>query len=93
METKIYAVFDNKAEAYMAPFTTLNAALALRSFADNLSDPNSIFAKHPHDFCLYEIGTFDDHTGDIQNYIENKNLGLAAEYLPKSSDSQLELIK
>lgn len=81
MITRIYSVYDNKAEAYMAPFTTSNAGLALRTFADTVNNPDSIFAKHPDDFVLFELGTFDDVSGRVDPYTENKILGHAREYL------------
>jgi len=83
MKTKIYAVYDNKAEAFMQPFFSETAGLALRAYSENIKNPESVFNKHPNDFCLYEIGTWDEAEGTIENYAENKNLGMAIEYMPK----------
>ncbi len=91
MKSKIYAVYDNKAEAYNEPFTAKNPGLALRVFSDNVKNENTIWNKHPNDFCLYEIGEYDDATGDVTNYTENKNLGLAAEYL--NEDNELRAVQ
>ena len=94
MLSKIYAVYDNKAEAFMEPFFATNAGVALRRFADNVNHPDSIFHKHPNDFCLYEIGAFDDQPGDVANWTENKNLGLAIEFLNQPEHpGQMELVK
>lgn len=81
MESKIYAIYDNKADAFMQPYFAGTAGLALRIFADNVNNPDTMLNKHPNDFCLYEIGVFDDATGNIENYTENHNLGLAVQYL------------
>lgn len=83
MITKIYAIYDNKAEAFMQPFFAATPGLALRTFEDNANNPDSILSKHPNDFCLYEIGVFDDQTAEIINHSENINLGMATEYSPK----------
>ena len=89
--SRIYAIFDNKAKAYMAPFTTVNAETAIRTFREHANNPETVFARHPNDFCLFEIGTFDDQTGIVDNHIENHNLGLAVEFI--DIDQQMELVK
>lgn len=88
METKVYAIRDKKAESFMQPFFATNAALALRTFADHANNPDTIFAKHPFDFVLYEIGLFNDQTGAIENTADNINLGSAADYInqPETPD-------
>lgn len=80
--TKIFAVYDNKAEAFMQPFFAETVGLALRAFQQNTENPDSVLYKYPNDFVLYEIGTFDDITGSLNNYEQNKNLGMAIEYHP-----------
>lgn len=79
---KIFAVWDNKAEAFMQPFFSDTVGLALRAFQNNIENPESIMNKYPNDFCLYEIGTFDEASGIIENHEQNKNLGMAIEYHP-----------
>ena len=74
MKIKAYAVYDNKAEAFMQPFFSGNAGLAIRTFADNAKNPESIWNRHPNDFCLYEIGEYDENSGELINYDQNKNL-------------------
>ena len=93
MINKIYAIYDNKAKAFMQPFTTQNAELAIRTFKEHVNNPESIFHRHPNDFCLYEVGTFDDQTGLVDNHIENHNLGLAAEFIQDNNPTQMELVK
>lgn len=65
MKAKIYAVWDVKAKAYCTPSFELNRALALRTFNDIANDIQTKVHKHPHDFILFEIGEFDDNTGEI----------------------------
>ena len=40
----------------------------MRSFRDeiNRKDSNEDMARHPEDFELYELGSFDDSTGVLQ---------------------------
>ncbi len=87
MITKIFAIYDNKATAYMQPFFAGTPGLALRSFSDSANSQETIFNKHPTDFCLFEIGEFNDETAEINTYKETKNLGLAADYLLEGQDN------
>lgn len=87
--TKIFAIYDNKAEAYMQPFYATTVGLALRIFADNVGNPETIMHKNPNDFVIFEIGSFDDQTGELVNYETNKNLGMAIEYHP---DNKMEAV-
>jgi hypothetical protein len=89
MNTKIYAIFDNKAEAFMQPYFATTPGLALRAFSDGANNKETTIGKYPNDFVLYEIGQFDDQTGELENYTENKNLGIAIEY----TENELRAVK
>lgn len=60
MLTKIFAVWDSKAEAYMQPQYYLTSGLAERAFTASCRSQESAFNSNPQDFCLFELGTFDD---------------------------------
>jgi len=77
---KMFTVYDSKAEAYMQPFFAKSTGEALRSFSDTCQDKNHIFAKHPGDFTLFELGTWDEQTSDFVIYESKKSLGTAIEY-------------
>ena len=63
---KIFTVFDEKAESYMQPFYMQTTGAAIRAFEDTCNDPASAFNKHPADYTLFEVGTFDDHNAEIK---------------------------
>ena len=65
MKYEVYSVFDDKAAAFLTPFTAQNQAVALRLVSDCLSDPNHMFAMHPGDYTVYHLGYFDSATGDL----------------------------
>jgi len=77
---KMFTVYDSKAEAYMQPFFAKSTGEALRSFSDTCQDKNHIFAKHPEDFTLFELGTWDEQTSNFVIYESKKSLGTAIEY-------------
>lgn len=65
MITILYSIYDSKAGIYNKPFYLLNNAVAMRTAIDLLSDPNTDVGRHPEDFTLFKIGTYDDNTGQV----------------------------
>lgn len=65
MDHKIYCIFDVKAKAYMQPWFMPNDSMASRAFQDCVSDPQHTFGAHPEDYTLFNIGTFNQITGEI----------------------------
>ncbi len=65
MNFRIFVVFDSKARAYLPPFFMPEAGQAVRVFADMCKDSSHAFGKHPEDYTLFEIGTFDDREGRL----------------------------
>ena len=83
---KIFTVYDSKAELFMQPFFMPTTGQALRSFEDTCNDPSTLFAKHPADFTLFEIGSYEDITCAIHINDSKVNLGTALEYVQKQND-------
>lgn len=65
MVSKLFAVFDAKVGAYLPPFCAAAPGQAARMFGDAVRDGQSAFSKHPEDYTLFMLGTFDDGTGDF----------------------------
>lgn len=63
---RLYSFFDQKAEAYMQPWSAPTRGHALRSFEDAVHDSDSLFGRHAEDFYLFEVGVFDLATGQIE---------------------------
>ena len=57
-----FTIKDHKTGAYLQPFYSTNQSTAIRSILDLVADPQHNFAKHPSDYALYRLGTFDDST-------------------------------
>lgn len=60
---KVYAIRDEKAQAFLQPVCFGTNGLALRWFADLANDKQSIVGRHPSDYVFYEIGSWDDGAG------------------------------
>lgn len=65
MKTRLYTIYDRKALAYHQPYYAITDAVAVRTFADAVADPNAIFGRHPNDYVLYYAGDFDDSNGQL----------------------------
>lgn len=61
-------VLDLTAQQYGRPFFAVSDGSAIRGFSDEINheDAQSILYKHPDDFQLFKIGSFDDSTGKVE---------------------------
>lgn len=68
MNKIIVAVYDQASKAYGQPIFAPSKGIALRSFTDEVNnnyETNQMY-KHPHDFALYELGSYDDNEGSFK---------------------------
>lgn len=70
MKVLVFSVYDKKASAFLAPFTFPARGQAVRAFSDTVNDPKTPFWKHPEDFDLHELGTFNEASGEFVNQRE-----------------------
>ena len=63
---EVFAVRDAKAKAYLPPNFLPQAGQAIRSFSDAVLDTGSAFNKHPEDYSLFRIATFNDESGHFE---------------------------
>lgn len=66
----IVAVRDLAVETFARPFTVHHPRQAVRSFTDEVNNPESEIHKHTEDYELFSLGTFNDETGEIQSHVE-----------------------
>lgn len=57
-----FSIYDAKASAYLPPFILPRQEMATRVFADCCNSDDHQFAKHPADYTLFCLGTWDDET-------------------------------
>jgi hypothetical protein len=72
MQIRIFSIRDAKSGVYHNPFFFSNPNLAARECHAmvNHGGPESIIAKYPQDFDLYDCGEFDTETGRIVPQLE-----------------------
>ena len=78
---KLFCAYDSKAECYTVPFFMQTTGAAIRAFADQANDQNSIIGRHPGDFTLYELGSWSDHNAHLAELDPHINLGKAIEHV------------
>lgn len=81
---KLYSVFDVKATTFAAPFILQNDAIAIRSFAAAVKDPESMLSKYPEDYILYCIGTFDPDSSVIDSFAKPVHLAVASNFVQEA---------
>lgn len=89
MLTKLFAVYDIKVAAYLQLFPADTAPAAIRMITDVVNDPNTTLSKHPHDYHLHELGSWDSQTGKLTSLNAPHPLGCVAEFKMAPNDPQL----
>ena len=70
MKLIVFSIRDTAARGYLEPFYAQTPAVGFRRWAENVGHKDCMFHKHPDDYTLWEIGTFDQDTGQHDNYKE-----------------------
>lgn len=67
MQYIIIVVKDRVADTYGMPMCVPSVGQGIRSFTDEVNrvDATNLLNKHPGDFDLYQIGSYDDATAMI----------------------------
>lgn len=65
MIQSVFAVYDDKAAAFMSPFFMNSRGEATRAFGDAVQDTTHAFNKHSSDFTLYLIGEYNQALGQL----------------------------
>jgi hypothetical protein len=81
MLLQVFSVYDSKAEAYLPPFYIPAIGAAIRHFSDSANDPQTAFHKHPEDYGLFHLGSFDDNLCSFDLLPTPLHLGLAQDLL------------
>lgn len=76
----LYCVYDSKVGIFHAPMVMLNKGEALRSWEEVANDDTKAICRHPQDFTLFEVGTFEDTLPEINMYKAPESLGLASNF-------------
>jgi len=91
MIQKVFCVRDVKAMAMLQPFFSVASGSAQRAFGDAVLDGKSPIAMHPEDYILYEVGSFDDNSGELIALSPIKMLNSGSDFKPVVSVSDVRV--
>lgn len=80
MVSLAFSLFDVKAQMFNVPFFFPSAGQAFRACVDLAGDASTLVGRHPGDFVLYQVGSFDDSKGEFLPQIP-ANLGSVESFL------------
>lgn len=68
MKYFIISIRDRAADVFGYPSFHVSQNAAIRGFTDEVNRPvaDNMFYKHPDDFDMFSLGTFDDADGSFQ---------------------------
>ena len=93
MKLNAYTIYDVASGVYMRPFFSQADGQAVRGFKDIATDADHEVGKHPEDYTLYRIGSFNDTTGKMEGEeLEKLTTGLecvSADRNPNKADLKL----
>lgn len=81
MLKRTFTVHDNKADMFLSPFYEITVGEAIRAFTDIVNLKDHPVHRHPNDYSLFLLGTYDTQSGQHKNLTTPELLGLAINYL------------
>jgi hypothetical protein len=77
----VFSIYDSKAAAYLPPFILPRIEMGQRVFSDAINSKDHQFGKHPEDYTLFHLGTFDDERAYFEALGTPNSLGIGVEYV------------
>jgi len=92
----IFSIYDDKAEAYLQPFILPAPGLAIRQVInasqatkiENGVEVPSDFNRYAADYTLFELGQWNEMSGQIEMYSTPRNLGTALQLRAQHRDAE-----
>ena len=89
MKMNLYSIFDTKSGVFDRPFCAVSDGAATRAFGDMCKEPESVIGKHPDDFALYRVGSWNNV--DAQITVEPKECMITGPEILSQMDNVAEL--
>ena len=70
-----FQIYDSKAAAWLPPFYEQNSAVTIRKLISRANVQGHPWQEYPADYTLFELGIWDDQTGDEELTDAKTNLG------------------
>lgn len=86
MEMAICSIQDTVAGAWTNPMYFHSNAAAIRSFQEAVNDPSTNFGKNPTDYCLFNLGLWNERTGEITVHEAPMALGVGSNFVSRNGE-------
>ena len=80
MLLSIFGIYDSGISSWMPPLYFRNKGEALRWWQEVCNSSESKISKHPADYTIFEIGTWNDDSNEFSLLKAPIKLGLALEF-------------
>lgn len=84
--TGVYVILDKASESYGRPLVYATDAVAIRELSAEVRNGETFFGKHPQDFSLYYLGTYDDGSAMFELLPEPRFVIAAVSLLPNEGE-------
>lgn len=74
MILRAYSIFDAKGVQFHSPWFQHTDGMAVRVFQDLANDMGGLIGRHPKDYSLWFVGTWDDSNGQFTSVKPNVHL-------------------
>ena len=90
---KIFVFKDDKSASYGMPITQPTRGIFIRDIVqEEIRRGQSVFARHPQDFSIFEIGEYDPQTGNVHLYETKNCLGLVSDFRTEASPTPINQV-
>jgi len=76
----VACVRDAKTDVYSQPMFFVTRGVAIRSFSEECESTTSALNKHPQDYAMFQIGTYDDNSGALVSLPQPQQIALAMDF-------------
>lgn len=91
MKVSLYAIFDRASGIYDGPFPGQSDGQVVRGFTDMANNPEHNIGKHPEDYTLFKVGTWNDGTGEVEDIVSEKLINGGEAVAAASGSNNLEI--
>lgn len=88
----VYSIYDTAVKAYSAPIYARNKGEMLRQWSDAVNDRESKLSRHPSDYILFELGTFDDSNAVYTPLVAPLRLATALDFVKSTAPLKDEVV-
>lgn len=89
MVLNVFSIYDIKAEIFGRPIYAVSPGVAMRTFTDEAQNEESVISKHPEDYVLFHLGSFEDSTAKHTELKSPYKLGSAKDLIGSGRKSRV----